>query len=226
MKKTILEDKVYCYEDSIENLEELIKTINELDQIEKDYNSSSWVEWKIGDFVCGYNKKYEAKTIKNLEEPVRSKMNFVYDTIQKSFYSVCKDYGFSIKDNTEPIFHPLFNVSRYEVGGGLGPHFDQGYDGNTLKYTLVAYLNDDYQGGEISFKLSHYVNPDELGDVDDDYESAKIQKHFDFGLKPKAGSIIIFPSLPPYRHTAHSVKSGSKMMVQSHWLYNNTEKGE
>lgn len=226
MKKTILEKNVYYYEDSIENLEELIQTINDLDEIEKESNTSSWVEWKIGDFICGYNKKYEADTIKNLTEPVKSKMSFIYETIQKSFYNVCKDYGSFVEDQTEPIFHPLFNISRYEVGGGLGPHFDQGYEGNTLKYTLVAYLNDDYQGGEISFKLSHYKDPNELGHVDDDYVSAEKQQHFDFGLKPKAGSIIVFPASPPYRHTVHSVKGGSKWMVQSHWLYNSIEKGE
>ena len=223
MNKTILEENVYYYEDSVDNLEDLIKVMDELDEIEKE---SSWKEWKISDYLCGYNKEYNINKINNLEEPYKSKMRFVYKTIQESFYKVCKDYGDSVKDKSEPIFHPLFNVTKYEVGAGLGPHFDQGYDGNTLKYTMVMYLNDNYTGGEISFKLSHYKDPSDLGMIDDNYDSAKKEKQFDFGLKPKAGSIVVFPASPPYRHTAHSVISGSKWMVQLHWLYNDQEKGE
>ena len=44
-----------------------------------------------------------------------------------------------------------------------------------------------------------------------------------FGIKPKAGSVIIFPSSAPYHHTAHLVKSGFKYMVPGHWIHNNME---
>jgi hypothetical protein len=39
-----------------------------------------------------------------------------------------------------------------------------------------------------------------------------------FHVKPKAGSVIIFPSTDPYSHTAHLIKGGSKYMVPSFWL--------
>ena len=43
-----------------------------------------------------------------------------------------------------------------------------------------------------------------------------------FGIKPEAGSVIIFPSSAPYHHTAHLIKSGYKYMVPNHWLHGET----
>ena len=88
------------------------------------------------------------------------------------------------------------------------------------------YLNDDFEGGEISFSITDYTDPHELPGVSDNYNIAKETKEFDFGLKPKAGSTVIFPSSPPYRHTAHSVIDGYKYIVQLPWLYTTKETGE
>lgn len=217
MEKTILEDKVYYYENSIENVDQIIKVINELDDLDKEHGISSWTEWKEGDFLCAYNKKYDINEINKLEDSYKNRMNFIYSIIEKSFYDVCKDYGISIKDESEVVFDQLFDVRKYKVGGGIGPHFDQGYEGNASKYTLVMYLNENYEGGEISFSLSHYTDPSSLPMVDDNYNAAKEKNEINFGLKPRAGSVIIFPSSPPYRHTVHSVISGEKYIVQLPW---------
>lgn len=217
MNKTVLEKNVYYYENSIENIDEIINIINEIDNLDQKYKRSSWTEWKEGDFLCAYNQQYSMSEINKLEDSYKTRMSFIYKNIEESFYNVCKDYGISMKDESEPIFDNLFNIRKYNVGGGIGPHFDQGYEGNASKYTLVMYLNDNYEGGEISFSLSHYTDPNELPLIDDDYNSAKERNQISFGLKPKAGSIIIFPSSPPYRHTAHSVVRGEKYIIQLPW---------
>jgi predicted 2-oxoglutarate/Fe(II)-dependent dioxygenase YbiX len=56
---------------------------------------------------------------------------------------------------------------------------------------VLIYLNDDYEGGEIEF-----VN-------------------FDIKIKPKAGTLIMFPSNYPYSHIAHPVISGTKYAVST-----------
>ena len=61
----------------------------------------------------------------------------------------------------------------------------------------------------ITYNLKSQMNLDE-----------HLYNEIDFGLKPKAGSIIIFPSMAPYHHTAHIVKNGFKYMVPSHWIHN------
>jgi hypothetical protein len=56
-----------------------------------------------------------------------------------------------------------------------------------------------------------------------DYSVAVNNNEIDFGVKPSAGSVIIFPSSAPYYHIAHIVKSGVKYMVPSHWIHNDME---
>ena len=56
--------------------------------------------------------------------------------------------------------------------------------------------------------------------IEIDYDEALELKQFDVGIKPKANSLIIFPSSAPYFHTAHLVKTGFKYMITGHWIHN------
>jgi hypothetical protein len=88
-----------------------------------------------------------------------------------------------------------FGIKKYDTGQELGPHADQ-YDGNTkLRYSLVAYLNDDYEGGELAFANQNVI------------------------IKPSAGSIVIFPSSEPYLHESRKLISGTKYMCPGFWLW-------
>jgi predicted 2-oxoglutarate/Fe(II)-dependent dioxygenase YbiX len=62
-----------------------------------------------------------------------------------------------------------------------------------LLYTVIVYLNDDYDGGELYFK------------------------NFDIKIKPKAGSIVIFPSVKPYIHESLPVLTNRKMLITHYW---------
>jgi hypothetical protein len=226
MKKQILEEKVYYYEDCINRFEELMKIIDELDEMEKSDGISSWLDWTASNdknFIYGLTKTYDLNTINNMQEPYKSKMLFVYNTIFDSFYNVCKDYAASVGDTDEPNLFPVFNIKKYNVGVGMGSHFDQNDGDVTLRYSFNIYLNDDFKGGEVSFTLSEYKEANMHPSPDLDYEIAVKEKSIDFGVKPKAGSIIIFPSAAPYYHTAHLVKSNFKYMIPGHWIHNNME---
>lgn len=83
-------------------------------------------------------------------------------------------------------------IKAWNEGQSMGPHFD-GQDGNAdLAFSLVAYINDDYEGGEISFP-NHNVT-----------------------VKPKAGSMIMFPSQEPYIHEVKPIISGTRYMSPAH----------
>ena len=75
----------------------------------------------------------------------------------------------------------------------MGPHVDYNEDNNYLEYTIVVYLNDDYEGGELYFN------------------------EFDIKLKPKAGSIVMYPSTFPYTHESLEVLKGRKCLITHHW---------
>lgn len=226
MNKTILEEKVYYYEDGVKNFNELMKTIDELDKLEKEAGTSSWFDWTASNdknFIYGSTKTYDISSINALDEPYKSKMAFVYHTIQDSFYDVCKDYAEALGDMDEPRLFPTFNIKKYKEGTSMGAHYDQLDGDKTLRYSLVMYLNDDFDGGEISFTLSDYDGIINKVTPHPDYDHPENKDLMDFSIKPKAGSIIIFPSSAPYHHTAHLVKSKFKYMVPGHWIHNDME---
>lgn len=226
MKKHILEEKVYYYEDGVKDFDKLMQTIDELDLLEAEAGTSSWFDWTASndkDFIYGSTKTYDINAINNLEEPYKSKMAFVYNTIQDSFYDVSKDYAESLGDYDEPRLFPTFNIKKYKEGTSMGAHYDQLDGDKTLRYSLVMYLNDDFEGGEISFTMSDYDGIINKPTPHPDYDHPDNKNLMDFSIKPKAGSVIIFPSSAPYHHTAHLVKSKFKYMVPGHWIHNNMD---
>jgi hypothetical protein len=224
MNREVLEDKVYYYPDGVKDFAKLMSTIDEVDSIENENNSSLWLDWTASNdknFIYGVTKTFDLSQINNLDEPLKNKMAFIYNTITESFYNVCKDYAKAMGDNDEPRLFPTFNIKKYQAGIGMGSHYDQLDGDKTLRYSLVMYLNDDFEGGEISFVMSPYEDVDSAPHPNLDYDIALANNEIAFGIKPKAGSVIIFPSSAPYYHTAHIVKTGFKYMVPGHWIHNN-----
>jgi predicted 2-oxoglutarate/Fe(II)-dependent dioxygenase YbiX len=72
----------------------------------------------------------------------------------------------------------------------MGRHFDlHPFEGNETILSAVIYLNDDYEGGELYFDQQ------------------------DITIKPKAGSVIFFPSTPDFTHASLVVNSGQKEAI-------------
>jgi hypothetical protein len=223
MNKKILEEKVYYYPDGVKNFKQLMKAIDDLDKLN---NNEPWENWKSSNddsHIYGQTKSFNKQQIDAMEEPYKSKMNYIFNTIIESFYDVCKDYAKAMGDNDEPRIFPTFNIKKYQAGIGMGSHYDQLDGDKTLRYSLVMYLNDDFEGGEISFTMSSYEDVNLASSTNLDYDVAVADNQIAFGIKPKAGSIIIFPSSAPYYHTAHIVKTGFKYMVPGHWIHNDME---
>lgn len=231
MNRQILNSKVYYYTDAIENFDVFKKTLKDLDSLGSDGSVNLWQPWTSSNdknFIYGETKTFDLNAIEQLTEEIKEKSKYIYDAIMKAFYDICKDYASNLGDFDEPRLFPTFNIKKYNTGMGMGAHFDQLDGDQTLRYSLVMYLNDDCEGGEISFQLKDYDGGWNSSDgwvhgapaVDLDYDIAIQDKSIDFGIKPKANSIIIFPAKAPYFHTAHIVKSGFKYMVPGHWIHN------
>jgi hypothetical protein len=226
MKKNMLHEKVYYYEDAIENFQEVMDTISELTKINALEGGELWGKWTASDdkeFIYGETQTFDLAQINQMSEPYRSKMEYVYINIMKALYAVSKDYAESVGDSDDPRLFPVFNIKKYNTGASMGAHYDQLDGDKTLRYSLVMYLNDVPEGGEISFKLSDYEDHHQVVSPDLDYEVAVKNNEIDFGVKPSAGSVIIFPSSAPYYHIAHTVKSGVKYMIPSHWIHNDMD---
>jgi predicted 2-oxoglutarate/Fe(II)-dependent dioxygenase YbiX len=89
-------------------------------------------------------------------------------------------------------------VAKYYPGKAMGAHVDS-YDSmfnsnstvqtNFAMMSAILYLNDDYEGGDLRFP------------------------NHDLTLKPKAGSMVVFPSTHPFIHESLKITSGYKYIV-------------
>jgi Rps23 Pro-64 3,4-dihydroxylase Tpa1-like proline 4-hydroxylase len=75
---------------------------------------------------------------------------------------------------------------KYETGTMYNQHYDCGPKQCHRVFSVICYLNDDYEGGELEFP---YLN---------------------LTYKPSAGDVLVFPSNYTFSHIAHPVKSGVK----------------
>jgi hypothetical protein len=208
MNREILEEKVYYYTDVIEDPKKLVEAI------ETD-NKDPWGEW----MACS-GQEYVYGTDKSISEadPSDEKNTYIYSTLQKAFDDVARDYAAAHGITDEPKLFPMYPIKKYMAGTFMGAHFDQQEGDERLKVSFVMYLNDDYEGGEISFTIRDPKGPIQGPTPDSDFAKAD-PSAYHFAVKPKAGSIIVFPPSPPYHHTAHLVKSGFKYMVPQHWIH-------
>jgi predicted 2-oxoglutarate/Fe(II)-dependent dioxygenase YbiX len=91
-------------------------------------------------------------------------------------------------------------ILRYGAGGEYLPHADA-YNWSPEEkawrrvvdrdFSLLIYLNDDFDGGALEFK------------------------YLDYTVKPRTGLLVAFPSDWRYAHAAHPVKKGRKLSVVS-----------
>ena len=208
MDREILEEKVYYYTNVIEDPKKLV------DAIEQD-NENPWGEW----MACS-GEAYVYGTDKSIfADPSDIQKTYIYSTLQKAFDDVAKDYAAAHGITDEPKLFPMYPIKKYKAGTYMGAHFDQQEGDGRLKVSFVMYLNDDYEGGELSFTIASPDGVLQNASPNPDFEIAKQEGSYTFAIKPKAGSIIVFPPSPPYHHTAHLVKSGEKIMVPQHWIH-------
>jgi hypothetical protein len=227
MQREILEENIYYYKNAIPDPKKFVEMIEATES--EDYGTSltKWNEWTAcsGEmYLYGSQKTVQPSDSEKTADKDASPVSYIYNTITDLFYNVCKDYAVSKGDMEEPMILPAFDIKKYSAGTFMGAHFDQQEGDTRLRYSLVFYLNDDYEGGELSFTIESPDAPIINGKPSEDYSLSKDSDRVTIGIKPEAGSVIIFPSSPPYHHTAHLVKSGFKYMIPMHW-YNDLSGG-
>lgn len=139
--------------------------------------------------------------------------------IDKAFKITTQHYkkNLGIEGKDMPSFDQFAHVDKHMRGTTYSPHVDTAPIGSQ-SYTVLFYLNDDYSGGELSFN-SKEQGP--KGTYPPDH--IKNSEFVDYWIKPKKLSIVIFPPLKPYIHTAHEVKEGIKYLIKGFWLVKNSE---
>jgi len=190
---------IWYWDNAISYPHELVGFINDIDSNTLSHKAvSPWQPWVASD-----NQSLVYGAIKNLsrsesksgtgDEKTDQRVLYIYNSLEMAF-----DMCYTRYMDSHVLDKSLYNldvnnisVRKWQVGANMGPHAD-GYDGNTdLAFSLVCYLNDDYEGGEISFP-DHNIT-----------------------IKPKKGSLIMFPSQTPFIHEVKPILSGDRYMATS-----------
>jgi predicted 2-oxoglutarate/Fe(II)-dependent dioxygenase YbiX len=183
--------KIHYYENVIADPDYLINLIELSDGgLNENTSIPAWKEWAASgdtEYVFGYQKRFSNNVDTDTHPDIRRINNILKNAIVGSSENYGKMHSMDIGS-----LMPL-SISKYSTGKSMGPHVDDYSNGDNPNISVVLYLNDDYEGGEIYFKE----------------QGVKI--------KPKAGSIVIFPSVEPYYHESLPVTSGGKYMCPGFW---------
>jgi hypothetical protein len=211
-----LHEEVFLYED-VFDASKLVSLIEELDEDETTHSViPEWGFWFSNSrdgHSFGSKKDFNPEGLADLDSPRKDDVEYVVSTIRAAIDDVASSYYKDRGLTGSPNMSPFVGVMKYRAGCEMGAHFDAQAGDRSLKYSIVLYLNDDYEGGEISFIIRPYDlrNPKNahlqpIPDADDPRNKDLV----DFTLKPKAGSALIFPSTHPFKHQVHVMKSGDK----------------
>ncbi len=193
----VLHPDIFYWDNIISYPDELVEFINDLDLNELSRKAvSKWVPWTASNdlsIIYGATKNISKKMVDegSGDKKTDQRVLYIYNSLEMAF-DMCFARYLERHPNLNPLDYKLdtenITVKKWQVGSNMGPHAD-GYDGNTnLAFSLVAYINDDYEGGEINFP-DHNIT-----------------------IKPKKGSLIIFPSQVPFVHEVKTVISGDRYM--------------
>jgi hypothetical protein len=196
----ILKDQIVYFPNAIPNYQEIVDHIESLDT----KSITGWHTWYAGHedkHVYG-EIKYMKRSFYNEDDSDKAeKCKFVIESLCNYISECAVQYGeiFDLsKDYIKYAIDVLKNdkttigVNKYNEGEHMGPHVDLNDTNKYLQYTVVVYLNDDYEGGELYFP------------------------NHDIRLKPKSGSIAMYPSGDPYTHQSLKVIKGRKMLITHH----------
>lgn len=188
----------------IDNIQHLIDEIEAVGSVAV----TPWETWfaygqdtdPYGDIKFMQRKLLDAEA----EPETKDRAIYILDTLVNSMALCAKEYAqiYSIDQKMlEFAEHALlfpetkYGINKYFEGQYMGPHVDWNEFNSDITYTIVVYLNDDYEGGEL-----YFVDPS-----------------IDIKIKPKAGSIVMFPSVMPYLHQSCKITKGRKMLITHHW---------
>lgn len=191
LEPKVFADRIFYYENILHSPESIVQALEEMDGKLSDSSLiSSWHPWHASDnpeFLFGARKMTNQESYDQSDDITRT----VYDILKEALDLTAKDYCKALEidmGRQAPI-----SISKYFVDAFMGPHTDSAPVPTVEHISSVLYLNDDYEGGELNFP-NHGIT-----------------------IKPKAGSVVIFPSIPPFTHESKKIISGTKYMSPGFW---------
>jgi len=188
-----LHENVYYYTEVYEDPASMLSFVELIDGEEDLYP-----------FIEKWRKDNSERLVKNIFDweldkiPLdkQDKLKNLALTMQEGIEKVAKHFVQEKGLDLTPNISKRLHFCKYsEKGNRIRMHYDAQYNTASV-YTLVVYWNDDYTGGEVAF---------EIGETRD----------IKFEIKPKSGSILVFPATEPYYHESKPLEGGNKYITSS-----------
>lgn len=188
-----LNNDIWYYKNCLSYPEELRIFIEDVDKDSLSFSKiSPWSIWNASnnkDVTFGFDKQINSAYETNTgNERLDQKIKYIENSFVMAFEFSLANYlaSHGLDKDLYELRLDLIPIRKWTTGSYMGPHCDT-YDGNLdLAFSMIAYLNDDYEGGEIAFP-----------------------RH-DISIKPEPGSLVIFPSQEPYLHQVNEITSGER----------------
>jgi 2OG-Fe(II) oxygenase superfamily len=195
---------ILYFENAIPNAKALVQSIENINSLAL----TPWEPWYAnseGSHQYGDLKSMvKERLVEETNQSTKQDIIVIFNTIATAMGICAIEYAFKYGIDSEQLEYALeamklpntkIGINKYSEGQFMGPHVDWNEQNYDIAYTIVVYLNDDYEGGEL-----YFVNPD-----------------IDLKIKPKAGSIVMFPANLPYLHQSCEITKGRKMLITHHW---------
>lgn len=192
-----LNEDIWYWKNTISCSNELCGFIEDIDDNNESHvRIPPWAPWTASNddsMLYGYVKNIIKDSLKNNIDDKLSDQRTLYiiNSLLMAVEMCFKLYmsGKNLNREDYVLDTHILPIKKWNVGQSMGPHCDN-YDGHSnLAFSMVTYLNDEYEGGELNFP-NHEIT-----------------------IKPQAGSVIMFPSHEPFLHQVLPIKNGTRYML-------------
>lgn len=185
--------KIHVYRNMIDP--SIVDMVEKLDEV--SHENSTIPRWKTwypsgqegnDSMAFGYQKRMTGHLDESRQTDEYAKVYWIlFNAIKEASDDYAKRHNIEI-GRLAPL-----SISKYKAGASMGKHTDSNGSEGPQTISVVCYLNDNYEGGQIRFEDQGII------------------------IKPETGSIVIFPSKPPFFHESMPVISGWKYIAPGFW---------
>ena len=172
--------------------EKYLEFLEEMDLNKDSYSYiEKWRDWTASNDnsnIYGSQKHINDIKVLSKDQYLNKKILYLINAIKEPLIMCSTKYLFD-KAMGIPTKINSFAINKYYPGKSMGPHIDSYGESDKKRFTLLIYLNENYDGGEIEFPNQNIK------------------------LKPEAGSVLIFPTCQPFVHRSYEIFSGNKYFV-------------
>jgi predicted 2-oxoglutarate/Fe(II)-dependent dioxygenase YbiX len=194
----VLHKNVFYFPDAIQGIAEFMEVLEKT----QCGAVTEWQTWYANGQEDGYPygdlKVLNLNELKSETDPViKANAEYIVNTLLGAMEACCREFMVQHKassEELEELHNGMYNsgvyygIRRYNESESMGPHPDRVEEGKDT-YTISVYLDEDYEGGELGI----------------------VQEGVDALIKPKAGSMVVFPS--GYLHESKPLTRGRKTII-------------